>query len=166
MGFRAVIVGSSELRGSTRRSATARCAVQRRILHRSRLKPRNSARWHRPSRRRCDSFLPRSSQGIILRWNRRSGCSIRGRVEARKVENRSGRVHTQRSARGMELNKKCETKQGLGIESSDHNCVLFVQHLSKNGRPSPVRSGSFVACAEVFGNCVDATEGGIPRSSR
>ena len=48
----------------------------------------------------------------------------------------------------------------------DHGCVLFVQHLSRNGLTYPVWSGSFVACAEVFGNCHLATEGGIPRSSR
>jgi hypothetical protein len=29
-----------------------------------------------------------------------------------------------------------------------------------------IRGGSFVACAEAFGNCDVATEGGIPRSSR
>ena len=48
----------------------------------------------------------------------------------------------------------------------DHGCVLFVQHPSKNGLAHTVPSGSFVACAEVFGNCDLATEGGIPRSSR
>ena len=48
----------------------------------------------------------------------------------------------------------------------DHICVLFVQHRSEKGRSEPVRSGSFVACAGVLGNCDLATEGGIPRSSR
>jgi hypothetical protein len=48
----------------------------------------------------------------------------------------------------------------------DHGCVLFVQHPSKNGVSRTVLSGSFIACAEAFGNCDVATEGGIPRSSR
>jgi hypothetical protein len=48
----------------------------------------------------------------------------------------------------------------------DHGCVLFVQHPLEKGRSQRVGSGSFVACAEVLGNCDDATEGGIPRSSR
>jgi hypothetical protein len=48
----------------------------------------------------------------------------------------------------------------------DHDCVLFVQHPSENSLTHPVLSGSFVACAELFGNCHVATEGGIPRSSR
>lgn len=49
---------------------------------------------------------------------------------------------------------------------SDHDCVLFVQHPLEKGRSRTVQSGSFVACAEVLGNCERATEGGIPRSSR
>ena len=48
----------------------------------------------------------------------------------------------------------------------DHICVLFVQHPSEKGLSQAFRSGSFVACAEVLGNCDLATEGGIPRSSR
>ena len=48
----------------------------------------------------------------------------------------------------------------------DHDCVLFVQHPLENGLSRAFRSGSFVACAEVLGNCDRATEGGIPRSSR
>ena len=48
----------------------------------------------------------------------------------------------------------------------DHGCVLFVQHPSKNALQQPLLSGSFIACAGSFGNCDDATEGGIPRSSR
>ena len=48
----------------------------------------------------------------------------------------------------------------------DHKHVLFVQHPSEKGWSRPVPSGSFVACAEVLGNCDHATEGGIPRSSR
>jgi len=48
----------------------------------------------------------------------------------------------------------------------NHICVLFVQHPSEKGLSHAFRSGSFVACAEVLGNCDDATEGGIPRSSR
>jgi hypothetical protein len=51
-------------------------------------------------------------------------------------------------------------------ENSDHAPVLFVQHPLEKGRSEAARSGSFIACAEVLGNCDDATEGGIPRSSR
>ena len=51
-------------------------------------------------------------------------------------------------------------------ENFDHKHVLFVQHPLEKGRSGPARSGSFIACAEVLGNCDHATEGGIPRSSR
>jgi hypothetical protein len=51
-------------------------------------------------------------------------------------------------------------------EKPDHGCVLFVQHPPKNGQDARFRSGSFIACARTFGNCDEATEGGIPRSSR
>ena len=48
----------------------------------------------------------------------------------------------------------------------NHTYVLFVQHPPKNARNGAIPSGSFVACADVFGNCDVATEGGIPRSYR
>jgi hypothetical protein len=48
----------------------------------------------------------------------------------------------------------------------NHKRVLFVQHPLEKGRSGAGPSGSFVACAEVLGNCDRATEGGIPRSSR
>src|SRR4029453_3919669 len=48
----------------------------------------------------------------------------------------------------------------------NHNRVLFVQHPLEKGRSQTAQSGSFIACAEVLGNCDHATEGGIPRSSR
>ena len=48
----------------------------------------------------------------------------------------------------------------------DHDRVLFVQHPLEKAWSRGVQSGSFVACAEVLGNCDRATEGGIPRSSR
>jgi hypothetical protein len=48
----------------------------------------------------------------------------------------------------------------------NHKRVLFVQHPSEKGRSRAIPRGSFVACAEVLGNCDRATEGGIPRSSR
>ena len=51
-------------------------------------------------------------------------------------------------------------------ENFDHDHVLFVQHPLEKGPSRGVRGGSFVACAEVLGNCDLATEGGIPRSSR
>ena len=48
----------------------------------------------------------------------------------------------------------------------NHGCVLFVQHPSENALQQPHLSGSFIACVRTFSNCGDATEGGIPRSSR
>jgi hypothetical protein len=48
----------------------------------------------------------------------------------------------------------------------NHKRVLFVQHPLEKGPTEVARSGSLVACAEVLGNCDQATEGGIPRSSR
>jgi len=42
---------------------------------------------------------------------------------------------------------------------------MFNHSLEKR-RSAAARSGSFIACAEVFGNGDHATEGGIPRSSR
>jgi hypothetical protein len=48
----------------------------------------------------------------------------------------------------------------------NHKRVLFVQHHLEKGQSPAVSSGSFIACAEVLGNCDGATEGGIPRSSR
>jgi hypothetical protein len=47
-----------------------------------------------------------------------------------------------------------------------HACVLFVQHPSKNAPTATVLERSFVARLWVLGNCLGATEGGIPRSSR
>jgi len=37
--------------------------------------------------------------------------------------------------------------------------VCLCNHISKNGCRDRVRSGSLVACADVFSNCVGATEG-------
>ena len=45
-------------------------------------------------------------------------------------------------------------------------CVLIVQHTTENHQSEGLRRSSFIACAEAFGNCDVATEGGIPRSSR
>jgi len=59
------------------------------------------------------------------------------------------------------------TNWNNGLRGSlDHKRVLFVQHPLEKGRSRVAGSGSFVACAEVLGNCDRATEGGIPRSSR
>jgi hypothetical protein len=41
----------------------------------------------------------------------------------------------------------------------DHDHVLFVQHPLEKGRSWGVRGGSIVACANVFSNCDQATEG-------
>jgi hypothetical protein len=49
---------------------------------------------------------------------------------------------------------------------ADLGCVLIVQHTTENHQSEGLRRSSFIACAEAFGNCDVATEGGIPRSSR
>ena len=61
---------------------------------------------------------------------------------------------------------KLANRNNLLEKKSDHAEVLFVQHPLEKGPGRAVRSGSFIACAGVLGNCDDATEGGIPRSSR
>ena len=61
---------------------------------------------------------------------------------------------------------KIPNKNSILQRNFDHKRVLFVQHPLEKGRSQAARSGSFVACAEVLGNCDHATEGGIPRSSR
>jgi hypothetical protein len=63
------------------------------------------------------------------------------------------------------FSKKSFKNNGLQ-RKFDHICVLFVQHPLEKGLSHAFRGGSFVACAEVLGNCDLATEGGIPRSSR
>ena len=61
---------------------------------------------------------------------------------------------------------KIASNNSLLQQNFNHKRVLFVQHPLEKGRSQGVESGSFIACAEVLGNCDDATEGGIPRSSR
>jgi hypothetical protein len=63
-------------------------------------------------------------------------------------------------------NSKLANRNNLLQRNLDHGYVLFVQHPLEKGRSGAVRSGSFIACAGVLGNCDRATEGGIPRSSR
>ena len=63
-------------------------------------------------------------------------------------------------------NSKLANRNNLLQRNLDHGYVLFVQHPLEKGRSGVVRSGSFIACAGVLGNCDRATEGGIPRSSR
>src|SRR5215218_7821159 len=77
----------------------------------------------------------------------------------------AGRHSWRLSACQMELFKKNNENNALQ-GNLDHICVLFVQHLLEKGLSHAFGSGSFVACAEVLGNCDLATEGGIPRSSR
>ena len=67
--------------------------------------------------------------------------------------------------RQLELFKNTNGNNDLQ-RNFNHDCVLFVQHPLEKARSQAVPSGSFVACAEVLGNCDVATEGGIPRSSR
>ncbi len=61
---------------------------------------------------------------------------------------------------------KIPNRNSILQRNFNHERVLFVQHPLEKGRTEVARSGSFVACAEVLGNCDQATEGGIPRSSR
>src|SRR5689334_14447405 len=64
-------------------------------------------------------------------------------------------------------NQSKTSSENNGLEKRfDHGRVLFVQHLPKNALNVAIPGGSFVACAESFGNCGPATEGGIPKSSR
>ena len=48
----------------------------------------------------------------------------------------------------------------------DHTCVLNVQHRFENHCRLPVWDRSCVASRNTIGNCLRATEGGIPKSSR
>ena len=61
---------------------------------------------------------------------------------------------------------KIPNKNSILQRNFNRDRVLFVQHPLEKGRSPVVRSGSFIACAGVLGNCDQATEGGIPRSSR
>jgi hypothetical protein len=54
---------------------------------------------------------------------------------------------------------------GLG-PTLGHNRVFFVQHPPENALGVGFTGGSFIACAGSIGNCDQATEGGIPKSSR
>jgi hypothetical protein len=82
-----------------------------------------------------------------------------------KDENPAGCCSWQQFARQLELFKN-GIQNNILEKKLDHICVLFVQHPLEKGLSHAFRSGSFVACAEVLGNCDLATEGGIPRSSR
>ena len=63
-------------------------------------------------------------------------------------------------------NRKRQAKTGVCAESLHHGRVLFVQHPPENALAQGFRRGSVIACEGSFGNCVRATEGGIPKSSR
>jgi hypothetical protein len=63
-------------------------------------------------------------------------------------------------------NRKRQAKTGICRKRLHHARVLFVQHPPKNALAQGFPRGSFIACAGSFGNCVRATEGGIPKSSR
>ena len=62
--------------------------------------------------------------------------------------------------------RKKPNKNNILQQNFNHDPVLFVQHPLEKGCSRAARSGSLVACAGVLGNCDQATEGGIPRSSR
>ena len=113
----------------------------------------------------CDTLYSSPKRGAL-----RESFLARGSLDSKpsralQAELRPAGVPRQQSAMQMELFEiSCQNKGLRGM--SDHGCVLFVQHPSENSLPGAVPSGSFVACARVFGNCDLATEGGIPRSSR
>jgi len=64
-------------------------------------------------------------------------------------------------ARQMELLKIAFGGNALR-RNLDRDCVLFVQHPQEKARIGAVDRSYFVACAETFGNCDLATEGGHP----
>ena len=105
-------------------------------------------------------FTPRNRVGPIARFDSRISAS----AEA-EVENAAQRVCRAISASKSSLSKTLYRNNSLR-RNFDHDCVLFVQHPSKNALHHALRSGSFVACAFPIGNCERATEGGIPKSSR
>ena len=91
--------------------------------------------------------------------------SIRCERGALAGSSRLLRCHTDN--RGVNWDySKISNRNSILQGNLDHKRVLFVQHPLEKGRSQAARSGSFVACAEVLGNCDQATEGGIPRSSR
>src|SRR5450756_847526 len=75
------------------------------------------------------------------------------------------RVPAQRSPHQVELVENSVAKQKLAMKVQSRLRVICATPFQKRLSGS-VRSGSFVACVDAFGNCDVATEGGIPRSSR
>src|ERR1700758_2354747 len=99
------------------------------------------------------------------RWRRDS---ILFSVAARRPLSWGQRPHAKDALQRREFgtNRKRQAKTGICRKSPHHARVLFVQHLPKNALAQGFPRGSVIACAWSFGNCVDATEGGIPKSSR
>jgi hypothetical protein len=133
--------------------------------------PRRPARESPSNRVRmtlCSRKPSRSSavvRDFILRWIRAIAAFDSKQNGTRKGKADGNGAHAAHHTPKRNLSKT--TLQNKDLQGKFvHGCVLFVQHPSKNGRTHTVQSRSFVACAEVFGNCDLATEGGIPRSSR
>jgi hypothetical protein len=100
-----------------------------------------------------------------LRWIRRARLRFDAREVRWWVQTACCSAHSNDRRVNWNYSKIPNGNNGLQ-KNFDHKRVLFVQHPSEKGQGLDVRSGSFVACAEVLGNCDRATEGGIPRSSR
>jgi hypothetical protein len=132
------------------------------------------------------TIVPFIRIGARLRATRREGgktAQFTTRFEDRSVW-RSGHfgdsIRRQPSARGGKPGSRLPARRSLS-ESQLIQKTLATQSLPAKARPrlrvicatpfqkrlkSLVLGRSFVACAESFGNCDGATEGGIPRSSR
>jgi hypothetical protein len=112
----------------------------------------------------CDVFVIVMSVGRHAAAPARFGCESQHAAicggENRKTPDQPGRIGADQSQ------SKTASKNKSLLKCLNHTCVLFVQHPSKNARSAALPSGSFIACARSFGNCDDATEGGIPKSSR
>jgi hypothetical protein len=80
-------------------------------------------------------------------------------------EKPSHRLPARRPCRQMELIENHSMEQRLAKKARPRLRVICATPIQKRRTPT-VPSGSFVACAESFGNCDGATEGGIPRSPR
>jgi hypothetical protein len=88
-------------------------------------------------------------------------------MQTRDVVGTTGfRAQAALQRREFGTNRKRQAKTGVCGGNPHHGRVLFVQHPPENALAQGVPRGSVVACARSFGNCVRATEGGIPKSSR
>ena len=101
------------------------------------------------------------------RFRRRVDLLVRfGARQAREAENGARHLLTQQSFRQMRANRKSLYKTDTCEESAITIECYLCNTLPKTASNCGLPSRSFIACAGTFGNCDDATEGGIPRSSR